>query len=262
MKTKIITLGTVGVLALGILVGSVYNLNPLKVIASTTVATQDNKEGTIVVNGIGEYEVKPDTAYINVGVTVEEKDAKAAQEKAKKLMNEVYSSLEKLNIKKDDIKTINFFVEPIRDYNQQKEGNINMPYPIVGYRVDNQVEIIIRNIDEVGTIIDTVAGKQNVTIGNIRFSLLNDKAAKAKAIEDAVSKAKFEADTTAKALGVKVARIKMVNVNTNSGAHYPVYPMMNMAKSEMLSDRSEPTSISSGNVKINANVAIEFTLIQ
>ncbi len=262
MKTKIITLGTVGVLALGILVGSFYNLNPLKVIASTTTAAQDNREGTIVVNGMGEYEVKPDTAYINVGVTVEEKDAKAAQEKAKKLMNEVYASLEKLNIKKDDIKTINFFVEPIRDYNQQKAGSGNIPYPIVGYRVDNQVEIIIRNIDEVGKIIDTVAGKQNVTIGNIRFSLLNDKEAKAKAIEDAVSKAKFEADTTAKALGVKVTKIKMVNVNTNSGAHYPVYPMMNMAKTEMLSDQAAPTSISSGNVKINANVAIEFTLIQ
>lgn len=219
----------------------------------------ENLYHTISVTGVGESEMKPDTAYVTVNVTVEKEDAKSAQEEAKRVMTSIYSDLETLTIGEEHLSTTGYSINVLKDYSDKYISKSNpSPYKITGYRVDNSIEIEINDTDSVGKVIDQVVRKEHVTIRNLNFGLSDDTTAKNEAIKQATEHAKKEAEIVAESLGVEIKKVKEVRIqNTNS--HYPNYKRGYVE--EMAYDTAKSsTPVSTQTIKTNANVEIVFII--
>lgn len=157
----------------------------------------------IIVAGIGVVKAPADVSYINIGVERTEKSASEAQKIVAGKMNNVLSSLDKLGIPKDKIKTTEIRLSPKYEYVERKRT-------LVGYTANNEINVTLDKFDILGRIIDSVIAAGATNISNINFSIKNDAAAKKSALQQAFNNAKEKAETIAAASGLVLKRIKTI----------------------------------------------------
>jgi uncharacterized protein YggE len=204
---------------------------------------------TISVSSEGTVKVKPDMAYINVGVQTENKSSKVAQQENTTEMSKVMKVLKELKIADIDIKTSQFTIYPIETYSE-KDNRSN----ITGYRVINKLEVTIRDISKVGSIIDAVTTNGANTVSNIRFTVSDPDKYYLQALQNATVRGKAKADTLAKQFGIKIGSPSQIN--ETSGSYNPpiTYSAMESVKSQ-----AQVTNISSGELEIRASVGLVYT---
>jgi uncharacterized protein YggE len=205
----------------------------------------------INVSGLGTIKASPDIAYITLGIVNEDADAKEAQRKNAEQMDELVAALKESDIKDEDIKTVSYNIYPKYDYDRNTGVS-----KIVGYSVNNSVQVTVRDILKTGTIIDIATENGANTGGGISFGLSNYEGYYNDALKAAVENAKKKADTIADTLGVS---LKLpVSVTESSGYQQPsVY----FSKTwDMVADEAERavTPIESGTIEVRASVAVVY----
>ncbi len=127
-----------------------------------------NQQG-IWVNGQGTVTVTPNIAHLNVGVTVQSAKVADAQSQAAVAMSKVIGALTSNGVDQKDISTRYYTINQVTKYDNTTQQNT-----ITGYQVSNMVNVIVRSIDKVGTIIDavTAAGGDATRINGISFSAI------------------------------------------------------------------------------------------
>lgn len=156
--------------------------------------------GTISVAGHGEVTAAPDTAFITSGVTTQGATAREALDANTTAMSELLETLRAAGIEARDIQTSGFSVSPNYVYSDARDANgYSLPPRINGYQVFNTVTVRVRDIDNLGAILDQSVSVGANTINGVTFSVddpskLYDEA-RTKAFADAQSKAQLYADT-------------------------------------------------------------------
>ena len=97
----------------------------------------------------------------------------------------------------------------------------NQPPTITGYEARNTVTVTMSDLTKVGTLIDAVAGAND--IAGIAFTLRQDRPARDRALVEATSEAMHKADMIARALGRKVTRIVEVQEEGFLRPPQPIY---------------------------------------
>lgn len=257
--------GILSVVLTGIMVLSIFAINKFNIPASAETesvksvsTTADAQvisapieyigEKTITANGNASISVSPDMAYISIGVVSEDKKLTNAQNTANKNMNTVIESLKKLGIVDKEIKTTNYSVNPKYDWN-----NTTGESKIVGYTVNNTVEVTVNNLDELGTIIDTVTASGSNQVGSIAFALKDESTVYNQALQAAVKNAKTKANAMAK--GLEVTIVSPVKI-TETGYSNPIIYNTGLYAETASFDK---TSISSGQLNVTASVSVEFS---
>jgi uncharacterized protein YggE len=205
---------------------------------------------TVYVSGSGVVTVAPDTASVVVGVNVIETTLSSAQEKATAQMTAVIDALKAAGIDEKDIQTVNYSVNIIQDYDQN--GN---PATIKGFQVSNQVNVTVRDLDKLGSILDTVVAQGANAIYGISFSVGDPTAAASQARALAVQDAKQKADELAAAAGMKVGRVLSIS-ETSSPAPVPV-----AYGREAAADSAAAVPIQAGTTTISVNVQVTYELV-
>ena len=163
---------------------------------------------TITVQGEGRAAAVPDIARITYSVMETDASVAAAQERATSRGNAALEALEALEIDESDVRTVSYNVSPQYDYNN---GRICAPgYPcggtptIVGYQVMQTVEVKVRETAKASEALAKLGelGVQN--INGPEFALDDPAQVKAEAREEAIAKAREEAERLAKQLGVRL----------------------------------------------------------
>jgi uncharacterized protein YggE len=159
---------------------------------STRELQLETKTPVLKLEGTGTVTTSPDIASAFLGVVTENKLLSAAQKENSLVMDRVIASIIKLGIDEKDIKTENYSITPEYDFVEGKQV-------FRGYRVNNNIRITIRDISQVGKVIDTAVANGANAVFNVNFSLLNRaeiyKRALDLAIKDAVEKAKSMENT-------------------------------------------------------------------
>ncbi len=216
-----------------------------------------NAEGTpapqkaISVSSEGSVKVKPDMAIINVGVQTENTSSKVAQQDNAAKMDKVMKLLKESKIAEADIKTSQYTIYPIESYSEKDQRSY-----ITGYRVINTLEVTIRDISKVGTVIDAVATNGANTVSNIRFTVADPDKYYLKALENATTKAKAKADVLAKQFGIKIGLPSQVN--ESGGGYNPPVIYSAMDKVMAVNEAAPATAISSGELEIRASVSLVY----
>jgi len=209
--------------------------------------TEGGDPRLVNVQGSGEIIVTPDLAFIDIGVQTKNADAAIAQQENAKLMTAVVDAIKKAGIKAEDIKTTGYSLYQTYDYMLEKQSD---PYFIA----NNTVNIKIKDISKVGTIIDISTAAGANTVNSIRFTIQDDSKVYQEALKlamgDAKSKATAIMSTFGKAPGLPQA---VTEASNGGGLFYDYYP----AKTgEAAMDVSTP--IESGEITITANVTVSY----
>lgn len=241
----------IGLVALVLLlIGAVFTIDSLDLTGSKVSAETATEMHIVSVSGVGTILVKPDLAYIQIGVQTRDVDAAVAQEANKVNMNAVIDALKKMGIKEGDIQTTNYNIYRTYDYAKPvMEGQ----EPPMYYQVDNTVKVTVRSIDTVGDTIDVAFGAGANTINSITFDVSNRDELYQKALELAMKSAKDKANAIMKTFGESADKPhKVYEAMYSSGPYVNTMYAMDAVK-----EASSP--IESGELAISANLTVEYT---
>lgn len=171
---------------------------------SPAVAAQEGSTTAmngISVSGRGEVVGTPDTLTVTIGISVAKPTVSEAVDVAAQRATDLIAALQGLGVAEEDIQTSNYSIYPEYDYRE------NQTPQITGYRVDNTLNVKIRDLDRAGEVLDaaTAAAGDEVRVNGVSFVLEDNDAllvaARAAAWEDAKAKAEQLAELAGVTLG-------------------------------------------------------------
>jgi len=174
-----------------------------------------NRSSELAVVGEGKIEVTPDTAYVDAGITIDNRQTvEEVQKTINTINNKIIDSLKKLGINKADIKTSNYSVYPNYSY----ENNQNK---IIGYNGNATIQIKVRDIQMASKVIETATSSGANQIQGVRFVIDKPEIYREQARDLAIKNAKDQAEKMAKSLGIKLGKIvNIIESTPNDGSAY------------------------------------------
>lgn len=210
------------------------------------VRTETAARHKITVDGSAAVKVKPDVAYVDLGVQTESKEAKDAQTENAKLMNDVLAAIKALGIADEDVQTTGFSVSPKYNYGRQTT---------IGYIVTNGVVVTLKDMDQVSAVVDAaVAAGANST--SISFAVSDPSPVYQQALQNALADAKGKAMALTEAAG---AILVDMPIEMNVQNTYQSYAR-SMVFEDVAYDSGygDSTPIQSGNIDISAAVQVVY----
>ncbi len=216
----------------------------------TTIGTVDlntQQEG-IWVNGQGEVTVTPDLATLWLGVEAQADTVTEAQSQAVEAMDNVMTALTDNGVDDDDIQTQYFSIDQVTRWDDDE-------YVVIGYRVTNMVIAKIRDIDNVGAIIDAVAeaGGDLTRINNIAFSVDDPSEYYEEAREEAMADAKAKAEQLADLAGIELGQPTYISEGN-------IYPPVVYRDAGMAPEEGYTTSISPGEIELTLTAQVAYAI--
>jgi len=250
MANLVITLLTVTV-SVAALIFTTQLVGPLP-ISINQVTTE--KFTTFDVMGESEIIVIPDQAVVNLGFTVSDRTVEAAQDQANTVTNNIIAAVKELGVESSDIKTINYSIYPEYDYSQDRQQ-------IIGYRVDNTVQVTAKDTQLVNQIIDTGTSQGANQVGGVSFTLSDAKKEELtrEARKEAIKEAKESARELANLAGLNLGKVVNVTESQHNDLGYKPYPMAEMMRSDGLGGGPvEPTTIEPGSSTFSYTVYLSY----
>jgi uncharacterized protein YggE len=180
---------------------------------------------TVVVTAQGTFEAQPDTAVLRFTISTAEKTAKAAYERAGRGVDDVRNILKSAGVDAGVAHFGYFALSPTYDY----KGNGKRK--IVQFTVNTNVEVRLKDFDKAGPILDQLATMDITGDQTLNYIVENTDTAKAKAVEDAVARARGEAEAIARGGNRTLGGIIYASVDTQE-RFQPYRPMLAAEKVE------------------------------
>ncbi len=246
-KTKIFTI--IAVLAIGALALAGCS-QPANSAATDNSLTNLR---TLSVNGTGKVTVVPDIAYINIGVHSEAEDVSSSLADNNDLATAISTALQAEGVEEKDIQTANFNVYPMQQYDTmgQVTGTV--------YVVENTVYVTVRNLANMGKLLDTAitAGANNIY--GIDFSIEDYSGALEQARDLAIKDAQDKAQAVATVSGVTLGEVQSINVTGSDYVQPYTYNSYGIGGGEAgRLDTSAP--ISAGQIVISYSATLVYEI--
>lgn len=203
---------------------------------------------TITVSGQASIVATPDIAYITIGVQTKDKQADAALTANNQRVAAVYQTLEAYGITKEDIQTTNLSL--YQQEERDKEGKVVARY----YVVNNTVRVTVRDLNNLGKVLDAVVKSGANRVQNIQFSVSDRAALLEQARLEAVKQGKAQAAAIAEAAGAKLGEVQTISFQATA---QPVTREMVMMAAPKAADE---VPVSGGQMQITATVQMVFAL--
>src|ERR1700730_1473948 len=218
-------------------------------IAAQAQQVQSPPDGRVIVIGEGSVSLTPDYAQIESGVTNRARTVKEASDTNSKLMGAITSALLESGIDQKDVQTSRFSVQPV--YAPQEPRT---EPKLIGYSVSNHVRVKIRQIGNVGEILDRLVTAGVTDVGNISFLVSDPSKALDQARKAAITDARRKAEVYAEASGLRLGRGIMV---TGESGFAPSVPMQARGASAAL---VAPVPIAPGEDTFRVKVTVGFDI--
>lgn len=185
----------------------------------------------IRVSGQGQASVAPDMAVLGLGVVREASTAREALTASNEAMAEVIAAMKEDGIAARDLQTTGFSIQP-RYEHPKRDSRVLEPPGIVGYTVSNQLTVRVRELGDLGRIIDRSVSLGANSSGNIAFANDDPSEAVARARTDAMKDAMERARTLAGAAGVELGSLLEISESFNQPSPRPIQQTMRMEAAE------------------------------
>jgi uncharacterized protein len=235
--------------------------SPLYLLALCIFATlstaQDHPAVTALPNSVyvsadGKYETAPDTAVIQLNISVRDNKSQAAYEHAAKQVEQVRQALRDNGIE-PKAATIGFLsVQPVYEWTPKQK--------VTGYRVTTNVTLKLKDFSKIGPITQQLADANVSETQTLNYTLETIDDAKNKAVEDAYRRARNSADAIARASGRAIGELSYASVDTFENQRVPI-PHMARALAAVPNTAPAPTEeFTPQTVTVTAHVNALFNL--
>jgi hypothetical protein len=200
---------------------------------------------TVTVTGSATIRTTPDEAVVALGVQTQAPTAQGALQQNASRMNGVMKAILGDGVKAADIATAWVNLYP----NIDSGGTA-----IVSYTAQNQVNITVRDLSNVGSIIDdAVSAGANLSNG-IQFQLSDQNQGVERALEEAVANARAKATALASASDVSLGSVLTITEGTT-----PQFPPIPLAADAGRVEASTP--ISPPTLETQVTVTVVWSLV-
>lgn len=232
-------------LAVGALIVAVaaLALRPGPVAGALTPEVQSTAN-TITVVGTASVSRIPDVARVGVGVSVTKTTVKAARDSAGKTMTAIIAAIKALGIDAKDIQTTGIDLSPQHNSAGTK---------IVGYRMSEQLQVTVRDLDKAGDVIDTATAKGATELNGISFEVGDPTGATDEARAAAIRQARTSAQAMASAAGVSLGSVVSISESLASSPG-PMY------YGNAMRDAAALTPVERGTQDLQATVTVVFAI--
>lgn len=225
-------------------------------IYDTSDASAQTDEGLprtreIRVTGQGNVRVDPDVATVRLGVETEASTASEALAQNNDLSQLVQDILAERGIANEDIATMQFSISPIRE----REEPPGRPEPgngeITGYSVTHMLSVTIRDLDQVGTVLDQAVQAGANRVYDISFTRADLEPILQQARMEAMQNARVKAEQFANAADATVGEILTITEQTS-----PRPPTSVVEEDEA----AAPVPVQPGEERITVDVQVTYVL--
>ena len=198
---------------------------------------------TLTVTAQDNVSVEPEIAILHVGFDTQPQDAKAAYAEGARTSNTIIAAIKAEGIPESAIRSESQYLT--RDWKQQHKFKLTQQWTV---RVE---------AGRAAEVLDAAITAGATSSGEIEWTVKDERALEAQALEKAAARARQNAETLAKGMGVKLG-VLVYTSNEVSGSVIPRVRMMSaMAKS---ADQAQPLAIEPQRVTREATVYAVFTI--
>ena len=201
---------------------------------------------TITVTGEGIVETNPDQATISLGVTTNADTAVAALAANSDAMTAMMAQLKAAGVAPADLQTSNLSLSP----NWSGYDSASTP-TIAGYIASNMLNVRVRDLEALGTILDAAVSDGANTMNGITFGLSEPNPVMNEARTRAVADATSRATVLAMAAGASLGPI----VTITEGGTFP-------GPAPMFRAEASSVPIATGDLAMTASVAVTFEIVE
>ncbi|MGE3077213.1 MAG: SIMPL domain-containing protein [Dehalococcoidia bacterium] len=207
-------------LVLAVLAGFAIAVSSVACKGSTNVHLETSGDQSvasgITVLGVGEVKATPDLATVTLGVEASASTVAEARDQAADSATKLIAAVKTGGVAASDIQTIAVALNPKYEYPS------NTAPRIVGYTATNTLRVTIKNLDNVGTVIDSALGAagDDGRLQGIQFGFADREPLLADARKKAMEDARSRAEAFASGGGVKVGDILSVTESTTTTPLY------------------------------------------
>ena len=213
----------------------------------------------IWVTGRGEVTTAPDLVILNVGVEARGLTVAGAQADAAEAMDSLMGVLAGRGVEDKDIQTRSFNISPEYRYNESRRRQ-----ELVGYMVRNQLTVKLRDVGNVGPVIDEVvtAGGDLVRVEGIRFTVEDTTALETQAREEAVGALMAKAQQFADLTGVQLGDPVFLSESSGSVPQIRQLDARVFAEGAPMAAPAVSTRISGGELTVSVSVQGSFSIVE
>lgn len=211
---------------------------------------------TVSVTGNGSMDVAPDIAIVVVGVQNDAQTASQALTQNNTQMQGVVSALQKAGVANADIQTaaVQLFPRPENPPQQQQGQQATPTIQPPGFTAVNTVQVKVRKLDSLGTLLDQVVEAGGNQIQSVRFDVSDPSKALDQARQAAMTDATHKAQQLAGLASAKLGPV--LTISENSQAPIP------FAAAQVQGGVGSTVPISPGTQAITVNLQVTWELTQ
>lgn len=224
--------------------------------ATTVVSAPAGYQTGLTVNGRGEVSLAPDVAYVTIGVHTQAGDVSQAVGDNADQVASVMAALADMGVAQEDMQTSNFSLYTGDEY----DPGTGMLTGNKTYTVDNTVNITVRDLANMGQLLDGAISAGANSIWGVTFDVDNKSSAADEARDLALEEAIAEAQALATAAGVTLGDILTISYSDSGSYYYPPYYGMGGGGGAAM--ESAATSIVPGLITVSAEVVISYQISQ
>lgn len=214
---------------------------------ATAPARATENQRQITVTGRGTVASVPDLATISLGVTSQAKEASVAMATTSAATAKMLQRLGDLGIEARDMQTSNLSLNPVWS---DRSGSVPAAPKITGFVASNSVLVRVRELSDLGRIMDAVIADGANNFNGLQFSVQDPEPLLNKARQAAVADAMARAALLTAAAGVSLGPVLSMS---EQGGGRPVMMEMSMA-------RGNDVPIAAGEVSVSASVTMVFVI--
>lgn len=227
-------------------------------------AAREGKEqfkNVITLSAEGKVTAIPDIALVSLSVVSQAKNVADVTKENTRKMNAIVEAVKGMGVDAKDIKTTGYYLNP--QYENQiityDRPTTTQPPKIVGYSLEQSLEIKVRQTDKAGDLIQKGTDLGANQVGQLTFTIDDPEELKSQARELALKKATEKARALATQAGVELGKV------TNFSEDNFNYPNVYSAKADYgmggaVAEAAPAPSLQPGSQDVTVNVSVTFEI--
>ncbi len=205
-------------------------------------------ERTISVSGTGSVSLPPDIVVVNIGVQTQGDNVAQSVAENNRRAAQVTEAIRAAGVAEEDVRTTYFSVSPQQQYDPQ-----GMPTGAVTYWVDNTVTATLRQVEQLGDLLEAALGAGANSINGVQFGVDDATQAETEARQLAMDDARQRAELVAAAAGATLGEPISISTSAIGPAFGGAYEVAGIGG-------GGGVPISTGSTEVQVQVYIVYSL--
>ncbi len=230
----------------------------LLVFISASPVNAENDLALLSVQGVAQLKVPADQMEVDLSVISEAQTATAALTENAQLMQSVVKSLDVLGLDKAEYRSGQFRIQP-QWSSRPKNPPTNWHAKIIGFTVTSPLYIKSKQKELIGVLMNAVIKAGVNQVNSVRFSLSDERYYRQQALDSAVENAIEDAQTLARAAGVKLIEVQALTID--DAAITPLHiSRERLSVSNFVKAESAVLPFNPGEATVTAQVSLSYRI--